>query len=297
MTDFVDPNVINEINIAKEELISEVSKVKPCVEKICDFSETLGDSVEEAPDDGKLYGRQSKNWVEVEAEVLSDSEIKSKYESNADKVKLDSLSTSGGVTSVNGETGAVTLNASDVGAIEDAPSDSKQYARKNGAWEEVASSGGSGGTQGIDKTADLVRIDTPADGQYGTVRPTSSQWNSMRNKRVLWKGAGDNGYVIANALRMELSAMITAGYQVGDEIELLIPFNEFSDSASDISKINFIFSSPTSGVSNNIEYTAAKLQDLKASGFQSGAAQSALFKVRVCKNGSTNFLAIEVGLG
>ena len=61
MTDFVDPNVINEINIAKEELISEVSKVKPCVEKICDFSETLGDSVEEAPDDGKLYGRQSKN--------------------------------------------------------------------------------------------------------------------------------------------------------------------------------------------------------------------------------------------
>ena len=91
--------------------------------------------------------------------------------------------------------------------------------------------------------------------------------------------------------------MITAGYQVGDEIELMIPFNELSDSQGDISKLNFIFSSPTSGVSNNIEYTAAKLQELKSSGFQSAVAQSALFKIRVCKNGSTNFLAVEVGLG
>lgn len=49
-------------------------------------------------------------------------------------------------TTVNGKalSSDVSLTASDVGAISDAPIDGKQYARKNATWSEVVSSGGGG---------------------------------------------------------------------------------------------------------------------------------------------------------
>ena len=79
--------------------------------KVFPFPDDLGGGggVEEAPDDGKQYGRQDETWTEVDA--YTKTEIDDSQE--AQDLEIEKK-------------------------IEDAPKDGKQYARKDEAWSEVA---------------------------------------------------------------------------------------------------------------------------------------------------------------
>lgn len=112
------------------------------------------DVVEEAPNDGQQYARQSEGWAAVTVPTAV-----SELTNDAGYI------TDAGVTSVNGNTGAVTVNE-----FTDAPSDGSQYARQDGAWSVVTGGGGSLTVQdeGIDLTTAASTLNFTGDGVTAT---------------------------------------------------------------------------------------------------------------------------------
>lgn len=140
MADFVDPNVIAQIEQAKTELVGEVVKAKECVEKICEYSGSLPNPIiPEAPVDNKTYGRKNKQWVEVTGgegstvwgditgTLSNQADLQTALDAKANDDDLAVVAKSGRYSDLVG------LPA----LIPEAPKDGEQYARQDGAWEKV----------------------------------------------------------------------------------------------------------------------------------------------------------------
>lgn len=100
-----------------------------------------GEGISDAPSDGTKYVRQNGNWVEETAVDTSAFATKTELSS-----KQETLVSGTNIKTVNGNSllGEGNIEISGTGSgIADAPSDDKTYGRKNGAWEEVSSGGGS----------------------------------------------------------------------------------------------------------------------------------------------------------
>lgn len=100
------------------------------------------------------------------------------------------------VQSVNGQTGAVSLNASDVGAIPDAPTDGTIYGRQDGAWVGVAAGAG---------TVTSVGLSAPTG-----LSVTGSPVTSAGTLELAWS-SGYQGYTADEATKL---AGIATGAQV-----------------------------------------------------------------------------------
>lgn len=100
-----------------------------------------GEGISDAPSDGTKYVRQNGNWVEETTVDTSTFATKTELSS-----KQETLVSGTNIKTVNGNSllGEGNIEISGTGSgIADAPSDDKTYGRKNGAWEEVSSDGGS----------------------------------------------------------------------------------------------------------------------------------------------------------
>lgn len=143
MTDFVDPIVIAQINNAKDELVTEVAKLKPAVTKIENYAGSLDSAVPEAPLDGKTYGRKDASWVEVSGgggsgavwggitgTLANQTDLQEALDLKADDSAISTVGKTGNYSDL---TGKPTI-------LPEAPNDGRQYARKNLGWEEVSAS-------------------------------------------------------------------------------------------------------------------------------------------------------------
>lgn len=142
MTDFVDPTVIAQITAAKDELVAEVAKISADSDVISAYADSLSNpTIPEAPIDGNTYGRKDGDWAVVDASggagagvwgaitgTLSDqTDLQNALDDKADASSLANVATSG---SYNDLTGKPSI-------IPEAPINGKQYARQDGAWEQV----------------------------------------------------------------------------------------------------------------------------------------------------------------
>jgi hypothetical protein len=84
----------------------------------------------EAPNDGKLYGRQSEDWAEVvipePGEGYDDTQIKADLATET-QARID------GDAALQGQINGLDLS----GTVEEAPNDGKQYARQDASWSEI----------------------------------------------------------------------------------------------------------------------------------------------------------------
>ena len=97
----------------------EISKFSGEIEERVDDI-AAKETVTDVPNDGVLYGRKNKHWQRIHIEqdgVTEDAPADGKIYGRKDEAWAEVISGGGGaVDSVNGKTGAVTLNYSDVGA-------------------------------------------------------------------------------------------------------------------------------------------------------------------------------------
>jgi len=127
-----------------------------------------GSAFPDAPNDGKLYGRQSESWAEVVIPeggtgaglVISDTEPTDKVEGMQ---WLDT--TTSQVFIWDGDKWLEFPAGSSGGGIEEAPEDGKTYARKDAAWTEITSTGST-----VDvEWSDIQNKPTEIDALDGTV--------------------------------------------------------------------------------------------------------------------------------
>lgn len=142
MTDFVDPEVIAAINGAKDELIDEVAKAKPCVEMICEYAGSLPNPIiPEAPIDGKVYGRKDGDWAEVSSGGGVEAkwgDITGELSSQTDLQEALDLKTNDSELATVAKSGKYDDLVGKPSLVGEAPQDNKQYARINAGWQRVA---------------------------------------------------------------------------------------------------------------------------------------------------------------
>lgn len=165
MTDFVDPLIINEIVAAKDKLKVQADDAEVAVNKIEAYADGLTASideaptdgvkytrkdaswvpadpvpVQEAPEDGTIYGRQNGSWVPAGAGGGTEAvwgSITGTLSAQTDlQSALDAKTTDSTLATV-AKTGAYADLSGKPTVIPEAPSNGKQYARKNSAWAEV----------------------------------------------------------------------------------------------------------------------------------------------------------------
>lgn len=134
-------------------------------------SPNTGGGFPDAPSDNKSYVRKNNLWVEetivdtssfaTKEEVSDTYQVKGNY-ATTDQLssKQDILESGTNIKTVNGQSllgsGNIEISGGSGGGISDAPSDGKQYARKDGNWEEVS-------TPDIDSKADKVTIESVSE--------------------------------------------------------------------------------------------------------------------------------------
>lgn len=143
MTDFVDTNTIQAIETAKDELVAEVAKITENSTIIENYAGSLGEvSVPEAPVDGNTYGRKDEAWVDISSgvggtwgtisgDIENQTDLQAELDEKADISSLSTVATTG---SYNDLSNKPTI-------ISEAPQDGTQYARQDGAWTQVDTSG------------------------------------------------------------------------------------------------------------------------------------------------------------
>lgn len=177
MTSFVDPVVIAQINAAKDDLVTEIAKVKPCVDVICTYAGSLPNPIiPEAPIDSIVYGRQNGTWVETGAGTggvwgqitgnLADQlDLTAKFNTKADSTAISTAGYSGKYEDLTGLPNV----------LGEAPQDGQQYARYNADWKVVEFTLPANPTvQGsitikgaADSQAEIILTDPTIDGDWG----------------------------------------------------------------------------------------------------------------------------------
>ncbi len=115
--------------------------------------------------------------------------------------------------------------------ITDSPQDGKQYARKDGVWEEVASAGGGGGgvSQGIDYSLpvlDYTETVTPSNSNIAVPAATLNNW---KNKQVMYM---PNFTGSGSGISLQVRSTYITTWVAGDGFDLIIPYTEWKASPS-----------------------------------------------------------------
>ena len=101
--------------------------------------------ITDAPSDGNLYGRKNGVWSIINIPDISNLEAAvtantTAIQNKVDKVNGKQLSTNDYTTEEKNKLAGIETGA-EVNEVNEAPTDGKQYARKNGDWAEVTVSG------------------------------------------------------------------------------------------------------------------------------------------------------------
>lgn len=184
----------------------------------------------EAPQDGKTYGRNNATWKEVQASAagIPEAPADGSYYTRRNAAWAATTKATMGLGNVDNTSDAnkpvstatqTALNAK----LGDAPSDGKQYARKNAAWSEVTSSGGGG--DGLPEA--------PLDGkQYarqsgawtentgGVVGPSGTRFDDLFKDSVVWRIYN----IGTTSVQVEGGPVITTGTQVWLQATAAVPF-------------------------------------------------------------------------
>lgn len=163
MADFVDDAVTDEIVAAKNSLVAQAGRAQD----ILDDWEGMTTLLNDAPSDGKIYGRVDGDWAEVNpvgGGAGGDMEA-STYDPTGIEADVYDLANATGSLDNSKVTGFSVLVSNVDDKVDDAPVDGTPYVRQDEAWVS-ASSGSSGIT--IDDIYDLSPVYSWTD--YGTTQ-------------------------------------------------------------------------------------------------------------------------------